>query len=144
MGFPVRLVSSPNGSLGSAVAVVAGAPGAGAGVAGAAGVGVVASGLVAGAGGGVCDCCARDGCGPATVTAAAIPMQSAKRRNIKLSSVPTGAWRAALLVVLADFNPGPRVRPPPPKGLHATGACRPNPHISRLHSGFIMSTLANR
>jgi hypothetical protein len=33
-------------------------------------------------------------------------MQSAKRRNIKLSSVPTGAWRAALLVVLADFNSG--------------------------------------
>jgi len=106
MGFPVRLVSSPNGSLGSAVAVVAGAPGAGAGVAGAAGAGVAASGFVAGAGGGVCDCCARDGCGPATVTAAAIPMQSAKRRNIKLSSVPTGAWRAALLVVLADFNSG--------------------------------------
>jgi hypothetical protein len=51
--------------------------------------------LVAGAGVVVCGCCARDGGGPATVTAAAIPMQSAKRRNIKLSSVQAGAWRAA-------------------------------------------------
>src|ERR1700722_4637984 len=127
MGFPVRAVSSPNGSPGSAVAVVA--PGAGAGGAGAAGAGVAASGLVAGAGGVVCDCCARDGSGPATITAAAIPMQSAKRRNIKLSSIQTGAWGAALLVVLADFNPGRECGRRPQNGLRATGACRPNPHI---------------
>jgi hypothetical protein len=91
MGFPASVVSSPNGSLGSVVAVLAPGAGVGAGVAGVAGAGVAASGLVAGAGGVVCDCCARDGSGPATVTAAANPMQSAKRRNIKLSSVQAGA-----------------------------------------------------
>jgi len=73
--------------------------------------------LAAGAGGVVCDCCARDGCGPASVRAAAIPMQSAKRRNIKLSSVQTGAWCAILLVVLADFNPGRECGRRPPRAF---------------------------
>src|SRR5690242_13482852 len=107
MGFPVSVVSSPNGSLGSVVAVVAPGAGAGAGVAGAAGAGAAASGLVAGAVV-VCDCCARDGSGPAIVTAAAIPMQSAKRRNIKLSSVQAGACARPFSSFWLNFNPPPR------------------------------------
>src|SRR5208282_4130089 len=74
IGFAASVVSSPNGSLGSAVALCAGAAGGLAAAAGGAGV------------------CAQDGCGSAAATiAAATPIESAKRRNIRLSHMQTGA-----------------------------------------------------
>ena len=108
-----------------------GCAGAGAGVAGAAGAGVAASGLVAGAGG-VCDCCARDGCEAGNLTAAAIPMQSASEEHQALLSADRRMARGPRSSILADFNTA-AVRPPPPKCLHATGACRRKSSYKSLH-----------